>query len=227
MAIEHIPIKDFAGTEQDVAVDVVGTDKYQIMKLMLGADGSATLLLAPGAAAASASIPVTHSTEDLAVHTAVKTALEIIDDWDASDHCNIRHLTATDDTVNANLSATDNAVLDAIAEGVRPAVIWTAFHNVAGGAHTDVALQAAPAGSLCLYVTDFIVTNDATLATTIFLEEDTASGKTAKTATYYVPKEGGFVLHFQTPIKLTANKDLGFTTTGTANTSVEVHGYTA
>ncbi len=31
--------------------------------------------------------------------SAIKTALEIIDDWDASDHCNIRHLTATDDVV--------------------------------------------------------------------------------------------------------------------------------
>lgn len=31
--------------------------------------------------------------------TSCKTALEIIDDWDASDHCNIRHLNATDDIV--------------------------------------------------------------------------------------------------------------------------------
>ena len=31
--------------------------------------------------------------------SAIKTALEIIDDWDASDHCNIRHLVAADDVV--------------------------------------------------------------------------------------------------------------------------------
>jgi len=30
---------------------------------------------------------------------AIKTALEIIDDWDTSDHCNIRHLVAADDVV--------------------------------------------------------------------------------------------------------------------------------
>ncbi len=46
---------------------------------------------------------------------AIKIALEIIDDWDLSDHCNIRHLNGTDDVVTANLSAIDNAVLDDIA----------------------------------------------------------------------------------------------------------------
>jgi hypothetical protein len=36
--------------------------------------------------------------------SAIKTALEIMDDWDASDHCNIRHLNATDDIVTAILT---------------------------------------------------------------------------------------------------------------------------
>jgi hypothetical protein len=107
-----------------------------------------------------------------------------------------------------------------------PPVIWSAFHDCAA-AHTDVALQAAPGSGLSLYVTDWIVTNDATLAITIKLEEDTASAKTAKTAIQYVPKDGGFVMKFETPIKLTANKDLGFTSTGTSNFGVEVHGFTA
>jgi hypothetical protein len=134
------------------------------------------------------------------------------------------------DAAVATAAADDYVPLQTDAEGRlwvndRPPVIWSAFHDCED-AHGDVALQAAPGSGLSLYVTDWIVTN-ATLAITIKLEEDTASAKTAKTAIQYVPKDGGFVMKFETPIKLTANKDLGFTSTGTSNFGVEVHGFLA
>ena len=135
------------------------------------------------------------------------------------------------DVAVATAAADDYTPVLTNAEGrlwvnAQPPVIWSAFHDCAA-AHVDIALQAAPGAGLSLYVTDWIVTNDATLAITIKLEEDTASAKTAKTAIQYVPKDGGFVMKFATPIKLTANKDLGFTSTGTSNFGVTVNGFTA
>ena len=69
MAIEHIGVKDADGATQDVAVDTVGTDQYQVVKLGLGADGALDNLVDAGVQAAAASIPVTRSTEDAAVVT--------------------------------------------------------------------------------------------------------------------------------------------------------------
>jgi len=135
------------------------------------------------------------------------------------------------DTPVATAAADDYTPLQTDAAGrlwvnAQPPVIWSAFHDCAA-AHTDIALQAAPGAGLSLYATDWIVTNDGTAAITIKLEEDTASAKTAKTAIHYVPKDGGFAIRFATPVKLTANKDLGFTSTGTSNFGVEVHGFSA
>jgi hypothetical protein len=58
MAIEHIGIKNFGGTEEDVAVDAVGTDKYQVVKLGLGADGALDNVVDAGQQTGSASVPV-------------------------------------------------------------------------------------------------------------------------------------------------------------------------
>ena len=107
-----------------------------------------------------------------------------------------------------------------------PGAMWSANEDETG-AVTDDALVAAPGASLCLYVTDIMVTNDATAAITIKFIEDTASAKTNKTGTHKVPASGGFVLNLRTPIKCTANKDFGYTSTGTSNYSVFVAGYTA
>jgi hypothetical protein len=109
-----------------------------------------------------------------------------------------------------------------------PGAPFTGFHDVAGGAHTDVELVAAPGAGLSLYITDVWITNDATLATSVKFEEDTASAKTQKMGVLYIPASGGIsITGMRSPIKLTANKNLGFTTTGTANTSIQVSGYIA
>jgi hypothetical protein len=164
MAIEHIGIKNFAGTEDDVAVDVVGTDKFQAVKIVLGADGAMDNLVDAGTQAAAASIPVALSTEDNAILATIDSSLDTLAGAVTSTHVQVdvlsapstaitnaditplagavagghmqvdvlsvpstvvtathldtRHLNATDDVMVVNLSATDNAVLDAIALAV-------------------------------------------------------------------------------------------------------------
>jgi hypothetical protein len=60
MAIENVRVNEPAasGTTRNVAVDTVSTTEYQVVKVMLGADGSATLLLASGQATGANSVPV-------------------------------------------------------------------------------------------------------------------------------------------------------------------------
>lgn len=92
------------GTGENVAGDEVtdatlGTVKVQYVKLMDGTpDGTTKAAVgANGLAVDVKAMPSTAVTN--ADITSCKTALEIIDDWDSSDHCNIRHLNATDDTL--------------------------------------------------------------------------------------------------------------------------------
>jgi hypothetical protein len=107
-----------------------------------------------------------------------------------------------------------------------PGAAWYANEDETGAA-TDDELVAAPAAGLSLYITDIMVTNDATAAITIKFLCDTASAKTNLTGTHKVPASGGFVLNLRTPIKCTAAKNFGYTSTGTSNYSVFVAGYTA
>lgn len=107
-----------------------------------------------------------------------------------------------------------------------PGAMWSACEDETDAA-TDDEIVPAPGAGLSLYITDIIVTNDATSAITIKFIEDTASAKTNKTGTQKVPASGGFVANLRTPIKLTANKNFGYTSTGTSNYSVFVAGYTA
>jgi hypothetical protein len=55
-----------SGTGTNVAADEIGGVKYQRVKIALGADGAWDGDLAPGAAAAAESLPITASTEDVA-----------------------------------------------------------------------------------------------------------------------------------------------------------------
>ena len=59
------------------------------------------------------------SATDNAVLDDLATSLAIIDDWDSTDHCNIRHLNSTDDTVN---SVCTNAGIFAVQAAAAPGV---------------------------------------------------------------------------------------------------------
>lgn len=219
----HLDIRHLNATDDAV---VLGAGAEEIGKL---AAGTATI----GKLGANSGVDIGDTDVTSVIPGTAATNLGKAEDAaHASGDVGVMALAVRKDVAVATAAAADDYVpLQTDAEGRlwvndRPPVIWSAFHDAAA-AHTDIALQAAPGAGLSLYVTDFIVTNDSTLAITIKLEEDTASGKTAKTAIQYVPKDGGFVMKFETPIKLTADKDLGFTSTGTSNFGVEVHGFTA
>jgi hypothetical protein len=83
----------------------------------------------------------------------------------------------------------------------------TTYYADFSAAQTDTQLVAAPASGLSIYVTDIVISNGAT-AGTVIIEEDTASAKTAKFK-LYPGINGGCALHFNQPIKLTAEKNLG------------------
>lgn len=103
-------------------------------------------------------------------------------------------------------------------------MLWTAVENNAT-AQTNNPIKAAPGAGLSLYVTDIIISADA--AMNAKLVEDTGGSPVTKAGPYYFAANGGAGLHFITPIKLTADKDLGYTTSAAGNCTIEVHGFTA
>ncbi len=102
---------------------------------------------------------------------------------------------------------------------------WKAYHDETA-AQTDHALVATPGAGLSLYITDIIVSNGATAGTVKF-EEDTATAKTQMHGTLYFAINGGCVINFKTPLRITANKDFGFTSATVTTHSITVLGYTA
>jgi hypothetical protein len=93
-------------------------------------------------------------------------------------------------------------------------------------AQADHELVAAPGAGLSLYLTDVIVSNGATAGTCKIIE-DTASAKTALIDVMYLAINGGAVLNLRTTMRLTANKNLGFTSATVTTHTVTVCGYTA
>lgn len=103
--------------------------------------------------------------------------------------------------------------------------LWSATDNQAT-AQTNKALKAAPGAGLSLYVTDIIVSNGATAGNLKFVE-DTAGTPVDKIKPLYFAANGGTVIAFKTPIKLTANKDFGYTSLTVTTHSVVVNGFVA
>lgn len=93
-------------------------------------------------------------------------------------------------------------------------------------AQTNNQLKAAPGANLSIYITDIIFSNGAT-AGSIKLVEDEGGTPAQITQTVYMAINGGAVMNFTTPKRLTANKSLGFTSTTVTTHSVEIHGYVA
>lgn len=102
---------------------------------------------------------------------------------------------------------------------------WSTNENHAT-AQTNNALVSAPSGSLSLYITDLIISNGAT-AGTIALVEDTGGTPATILGPYYLSANGGFCKKFATPKKVTAAKDLGFTSVTVTTHTITALGYTA
>ena len=93
-------------------------------------------------------------------------------------------------------------------------------------AQTANPIVAAPGASLSLYITDIIISNGATAGTCLIME-DTAGAATTLLGPYYFAINGGMSKSFQTPIRVTANKDIGYTSVTVTTMTVTVIGYTA
>ena len=91
-------------------------------------------------------------------------------------------------------------------------------------AQTDTQVVATPGAGLSLYITDIILSTDT--AGSIKLVEDTAAAAD-KLELMYFAANGGAVIPLRTPIKLTANKNLGITSTISGNHSITVSYYIA
>lgn len=103
--------------------------------------------------------------------------------------------------------------------------LWSATDNQSS-AQTNTVLKATPGSGLSLYITDVVISNGATAGNIKFVES-TASSPVDKIEVMYFAINGGAALHFQTPIKLTANKDFGYTSVDCTTHSVTINGYIA
>lgn len=102
---------------------------------------------------------------------------------------------------------------------------WCASENNAT-AQTANAIKAAPGANLSLYLTDVIISNGAT-AGDVKIVRDTGGTPTDIIENTYVAINGGAVVPFRTPLRVTANQDVGYTSTTVTTHSVTVCGYTA
>jgi len=93
-------------------------------------------------------------------------------------------------------------------------------------AQTDTALQAAPGSDLSLYITDVIISNGAT-AGNVKIVQDTAGTPIDILEVMYFAINGGAHLKLETPIRVTPNIDVGYTSVTVTTHSVTVLGYTA
>lgn len=137
----------------------------------------------------------------------------------------------TDGTDPGSVSAEDDVVISRFDRNRRLLVntahpnAWTLFEDHTT-AQTNNQLKAAPGANLSLYITDVVVSNGAT-AGSIKLVEDEGGTPVQISQTIYMAINGGAVIHWNTPKRLTANKTLGFTSTTVTTHSIEVHGYIA
>lgn len=138
----------------------------------------------------------------------IKTAVEIMDDWDSSDHCNIRHLNSTDDIVQ---------------HGNRTGRYQLQHEDSAAVTNHEVKAATGDANT-AIYIVS-VVYNTAIAGTMKLLD---GSGGTTLVSMPGLAANGGCSMFFgDCPIKLTNNTALCATTTGAGNWSLTVTGYVA
>lgn len=98
-------------------------------------------------------------------------------------------------------------------------------HDSQAAAQTNTVIRAAPGAGLRFYITDFILSNGAT-AGTIRLVESTAAPVDLIPPLYFAINTGA-CKHLHTPIQLSVNANLGYTSVGVTSHSVFVTGYVA
>lgn len=100
---------------------------------------------------------------------------------------------------------------------------WSSVNGTTTAAASNVSLKAAPGTGLALFVTDVIFSNEGAANQMMLLD---GSGGTAK-VNLYLPTNTAFHHSFETPLKLTSNTALCWTTTANDHSIVTVCGFTA
>ena len=137
----------------------------------------------------------------------------------------------TDGTDPTSVSAEDDVAIVRTDRNRRMLVntahpnLWSANENHAT-AQTNNELKAAPGANLSLYITDIVISNGAT-AGTVLITEDTGGTPATKLGPYYLAANGGMSKRFATPIRITANKNVGFTSATVTTHTVSLSGYIA
>jgi hypothetical protein len=121
---DNVTITEGSGTT--IAADEIASVKYQRVKLSVGDDGSATDANSGAGAVAAGTLRMTLASDDPAV-----VALQLLDNCVSGSEMQVDIVSGT---VTANLSATDNAVLDNIDTN-------TDFGQVTGGGVESGALR--------------------------------------------------------------------------------------
>jgi hypothetical protein len=93
-------------------------------------------------------------------------------------------------------------------------------------AQTNTQLVAAPGAGLRIYITDIIISNGDTVGN-IKLVEDTAGTPIDIVEVMYFGVNGGCTSNLRTPIPLTANKNLGYTSVDCTTHSINIGYYIA
>lgn len=249
------------GSGDVIGADDISSVKYQRVKLIVGADGVNDGDIASGnplpVDVISALPAGTNAIGKLAANSGVDigdvdatctnagtfvvqedgaalTALQLMDDWDATHDSAIgtdgavvmAEAIATDGTA----AGTDVAEADAtrVKAGLDGVLLvnqthpyhWSASADYAA-AQTNATVKAAAGEGLSLYITDVIVSNGATAGNITLLD---GSGGTVLLE-LYPAINGGLTHSFRTPIKLTANTLLAITSTTVTTHSITVSGY--
>jgi len=137
----------------------------------------------------------------------------------------------TDGTDPSSVSAEDDVAI-ARTDRNRRLLVNTAHPNLFSAndnqstAQTNTVLKAAPGANLSLYITDIMISNGAT-AGDVRIVEDPAGTPVIKIPKLYFAANGGASKHFNTPIRITANKAIGYTSTTVTTHSILVSGYIA
>ena len=103
--------------------------------------------------------------------------------------------------------------------------LWKATDNQAT-AQTNTELKGPPGAGLSLYITDIIISNGATLGNIKFVE-DSGGTPVDIIEVMYFAVNGGAVINLKTPLKITANKNFGYTSVDVSTHSITISGFIA
>ena len=105
-----------------------------------------------------------------------------------------------------------------------PSTIWVGIDSQTA-AQTSRQLVATPGTGRNLFITDIIISNQGTPGSVTLVEDCSGTPKNISLP-IYMGLSTGFAKRFRTPIKATADKNVGYTSVGVATHGVQINGFT-